>query len=110
MQQILVLIETELCMFTRGVIMGMLTAGCLGIWQSCEYCLVLLNDVVHMHDGLWQGSGGWQGGWGAVAGCGCMPNTVILSSTLMGMHIQVNLMSTACKTWSITSNWIDSGG
>ncbi len=27
-----VLIETELCMCTRGVIMGMHTAGYLGIW------------------------------------------------------------------------------
>ncbi len=32
LQQSLVLIETELGMFTRGVIMGMLTAGCLSIW------------------------------------------------------------------------------
>ena len=58
-QQSLVLIETELGMFTGGVIMGMLTAGCLGIWQSCEYCQVLFCDVVYMHDVLWQGCGGW---------------------------------------------------
>ena len=32
-QQSLVLIETELGMFTGGVIMGMLTAGCLSIWK-----------------------------------------------------------------------------
>ncbi len=31
-QQSPVLIETELGMFTGGVIMGMLIAGCLGIW------------------------------------------------------------------------------
>ncbi len=109
-QQSLVLVETELCMFTRGVIMGMLTAGCLGIWQPCEYCRVLLNDVVHIHGEVWQESGGWQGGWGAMAGCMCMPNTVILSSTLMGMHIQAYLMSPACRTWSITSSCIGSGG
>ncbi len=36
-EQSLVLIETELGMFTGGVIMGMLTDGCLGIWQSCKY-------------------------------------------------------------------------
>jgi hypothetical protein len=36
-QQSLVLIETELGMCTRGVIMGMRTARCLGIWEPCEY-------------------------------------------------------------------------
>ena len=96
-QQSLEMIETELGMCTREVIMGMLTAGCLGIWQSCEYCLVLLNDVVHMHGEVWQGSGGCQGCWGAVAGYVCMPNTVILSMTWVGMHIQANLMSPACR-------------
>jgi hypothetical protein len=54
-----VLIETELCMCTRGVIMGMHTAGYLGIWQRCEYCQVLFCDVVYMHVLLWQGCGGW---------------------------------------------------
>ncbi len=49
-QQSPVLIETELGMFTGGVIMGMHTAGCLIIWWPCEYCRVLLNDVVYMHD------------------------------------------------------------
>jgi hypothetical protein len=58
-QQSLVLIETELGMCTRGVIMGMHTDGCLNIWQPCEYYSVLLNDVVHMHDVSWLGSGGW---------------------------------------------------
>ncbi len=58
MQQLLILIETELCLCTRGVTMGIHTAGCLDIWQSCEYCPVLVNDVVHMHDMIWQGSGG----------------------------------------------------
>jgi hypothetical protein len=57
-QQSLVLKETELGMFTRGVTMGMLTAVCLGIWWPCEYCQVLTKDVVYMHDVLWQGSGG----------------------------------------------------
>jgi hypothetical protein len=109
-QQSPVLIETELCMFTRGVIMGMLTDGCSGIWQPCEYCRVLSNDVVYMHDVIWQESGGWQGCWGAVAGCMCMPNTVILCINLMGMHIQANLMSPACRVWSITSSWIGVGG
>jgi hypothetical protein len=96
-QQSLVLIETALCMFIRGVIMGMHTDGCLSIWWPCEYCPMLLSDVVYMHDVLWQGSGGWQGCWGAVAGCVCMPNTVILSMTLMVMHIQANLISPACR-------------
>jgi hypothetical protein len=67
-QQSHVLIETELCMCTRGVIMGMHTAGYLGIWQPCKYCRVQLNYVVHMHDMIWQGSGGCQGCWGAMAG------------------------------------------
>jgi hypothetical protein len=35
-QQLLVLIETELCVCTRGVIMGMHTAGYLDIWWPCE--------------------------------------------------------------------------
>ncbi len=55
-QQSLVLIETELCMLTRGVIMGMHTAGCLSIWWPCKYCPGLLNDVVYMYDEVWQGS------------------------------------------------------
>jgi hypothetical protein len=96
-QQLLVLIETELCMFTGGVIMGMLTDGCLGIWQPCECYPVLLNDVVHMHGEVWHGSGVCQWCWGAVAGCVCMPNTVILSMTLMGIHIRANAMSPACR-------------
>ena len=80
-QQSLVLIETELCMCTRGVIMGMHAHGCMGIWQSCEYCPVLLNDVVRMYGEIWQGSGGYQVCWGAMAGCVCMPNTVFCLST-----------------------------
>ncbi len=52
-QQSLVLIETELCMCTRGAIMGMHTAGCLSIWQPYEYCRALLNDVVYMHGEVW---------------------------------------------------------
>ncbi len=46
-QQSLVMIETELCMCTREVTMGMHTDGCLSIWQPCEYCPVLSNDVVY---------------------------------------------------------------
>jgi hypothetical protein len=60
-QQSLVLIETDLGMCTIGVTMGMHTDGFLGIWQSCEYCLVLLNDAVYIHGEVWQGCGGWQG-------------------------------------------------
>ncbi len=58
-QQSLVLIETELCTCTRGVFMGMHTTGCMGIWEPCEYCLVLRNNVVYMHGEVWQESGGW---------------------------------------------------
>jgi hypothetical protein len=35
--------------------MGMQTDGYLGIRQPCEYCPVLLNDVVYMHGEIWQG-------------------------------------------------------
>jgi hypothetical protein len=52
-QQSPVLIETELGRCSRGMIMGMLTDGCLSIWWPCEYCPVLLNDVVYMHHVLW---------------------------------------------------------
>ncbi len=51
-QQSLVLTETELRMFTGGVIMGMHTDGCLSIRWPCEYCSVLLNDAVYKHDVL----------------------------------------------------------
>jgi hypothetical protein len=55
-------------MCTRGVIMGMHTAGCLSTWQPCEYCRVLLKDVVYsmMCYGMGVGAGRgvgvlWQG-------------------------------------------------
>ena len=35
-QQSLVLMETELCVYTGGETMGMHTAGCLSTWQPCE--------------------------------------------------------------------------